>query len=144
MKKKTVKKTTRKTTKKPAKTASGRKPMKMKAYATFDLYLADRPPLHQKIIQALRGFVARKAPDLQESVKWGNGCWLKGKTPAAYVYSAEDYVQFGFIRGSMLKDPKNLLHGDGQYVRHIKLHGVKDIDEAAFWALLKQAIAVTP
>jgi hypothetical protein len=138
------KKVTKKTTKKTARKSAPRKPMKMKAYATFDLYLADRPPMHQEIIRALRGFVKRKAPELQESVKWGNGCWLKGKTPAAYVYAAEDYVQFGFIRGSKLKDPKKLLHGEGQYVRHIKLHGTKDIDEAAFWALLKQAIAVTP
>ena len=26
------------------------------------------------------------APELQESVKWGNGCWLLGKAPIAYVY----------------------------------------------------------
>ncbi len=133
MKKKTTKRTAKK---KPS--------MKMKAYATFDLYLADRPPKHQKIIRALRTFVKRAAPDLQESVKWGNGCWLKGRVPVSYVYSADDYVQFGFIRGSALKDPEKLLEGEGDYVRHTKVYAVKDIDEKAFEALLKQAIAVTP
>lgn len=111
----------------------------MKAYATFDLYLADQPPRNQRLIRALRRFVARTAPKLQESVKWGNGCWLKGKDPVAYVYSATDYVQFGFIRGSALADPRGLLEGQGQYVRHIKVRKPADIDEAAFGALLRQA-----
>jgi hypothetical protein len=115
--------------------------MKMKAYASFDLYLADQTPRHQGLIRALRKFVKTVAPTLQESVKWGNGCWLQGKTPVAYVYSAPDYVQFGFIRGSALKDPKGLLHGEGQFVRHIKVHTRADIDAKAFAALLRQAMA---
>ena len=116
-------------------------PKKMKAYATFDLYLADQPPKSQRIIRALRRFVARVSPHLQESVKWGNGCWLYGKVPVAYVYSAPDYVQFGFIRGSSLEDPRGLLEGEGQYVRHIKVRAVSEIDEAAFAAILRQAAA---
>ena len=116
---------------------------KMKAYATFDLYLADQPPKNKRIIRALRAFVKRKAPKLAESVKWGNGCWLKGKAPVAYVYSDEGFVQFGFIRGSSLDDPKRLLEGKGQYVRHVKVRAVEDIDEAAFGALLRQAIRST-
>jgi hypothetical protein len=112
----------------------------MKAYASFDLYLADQRPRNQTVIRALRRFVKRAAPDLQESVKWGNGCWLKGKAPVAYVYSEPDCVQFGFIRGSSLADPKGLLQGNGQYVRHVKVHKVADIDEKAFGALLRQAV----
>ena len=60
---------------------------KMKAYATFDLYLADQPPRNQKIIRALRRFVKETAPKLVESVKWGNGCWLKDGMPVSYVYA---------------------------------------------------------
>lgn len=112
---------------------------KMKAYATFALYLADQPPKNRTIIRALRRFVGRTAPELEESVKWGNGCWLKGKAPVAYVYSDKGFVQFGFLRGASLKDPKGLLEGKGQYVRHVKVHTVEDIDEKAFAALLRQA-----
>jgi hypothetical protein len=126
-------------------TGAGRNPMaKMKAYASFDLYLADQPPHNQTIIKALRGFVRQIAPKLEESVKWGNGCWLKGKVPVAYVYSDKGFVQFGFMRGSVLKDPKKLLEGSGAHVRHIKVRRVEDIDKAAFAALLRQAIDVTP
>jgi hypothetical protein len=72
-------------------------------------------------------------------VKWGNGCWVMGNVPVAYVYSAPDYVQFGFFRGSGLKDPRGILEGKGQYVRHIKVRKVSDIDEDAFMLLLRQA-----
>ena len=117
---------------------------KMKAYASFDLFLADKPAKNQKIIRALRRFVKVTAPTLAESVKWSNGCWLKGKTPVAYVYSDKEWVQFGFIRGSKLKDPKKLLDGNGEYVRHIKVRTTADIDEKAFAALLRQAMRATP
>ena len=112
---------------------------KMKAYATFDLYMADQPQKNRTLIRALRVFVKRTDPELVESVKWGNGCWLKGKAPVAYVYSDTDHVQFGFIRGASLKDPKHLLEGKGQYVRHTKVRKTADIDEKAFAALLRQA-----
>ena len=123
--------------------AAKRKPggTKMKAYATFDLYLADRPPAQRRLITTLRRFVARIAPSLQESVKWGNGCWLHGKIPVAYVYTAEDHVQFGFLRGASLRDPNGLLQGNGQYVRHVKVRRPADIDEGVFAALLLQTFA---
>src|ERR1700730_11454283 len=113
--------------------------MKMKKYASFDEYFADQSPKNRSIIRRLRTFVKRVAPRLQESVKWGNGCWVLGKVPVAYVYSAPDYVQFCFFRGSGLKDPRRILEGKGQYVRHIKVRKASDIDEGAFTVLLRQA-----
>ena len=113
--------------------------MKMKKYGSFDEYFADQSPKNRSIIRTLRTFVKRVAPKLTESVKWGNGCWVMGNVPVAYVYSAPDYVQFGFFRASGLKDPQQILEGKGQYVRHIKVHKVSDIDEDVFGALLRQA-----
>ena len=114
--------------------------MKMKAYASFEEYLAGQTPRNQVVIRALRTFVKRVAPQLQESVKWGNGCWVQGKAPVAYVYSAPDHVQFGFFGGSALEDPRRLLNGEGKFVRHIKVRKRSDIDERAFGALLRQAV----
>lgn len=116
--------------------------MKMKAYASFDDYLAAQSPRNRTIIRALRKFVARVAPRLEEAVKWGNGCWVNERGPVAYVYSDKEYVQFGFFRGASLKDPKGLLEGKGQYVRHVKVRAASAIDERAFAALLKQAASV--
>jgi hypothetical protein len=112
---------------------------KMKAYASFGDYLAAQPAKNRAIIRAARRFVARVAPQLSETVKWGNGCWVGSKGPVAYVYSDKGYVQFGFFRGSSLKDPKALLEGKGRYVRHIKVRAPSDIGERGLAALLRQA-----
>lgn len=112
---------------------------RMKAFATFDDYLADQTPRNQAVIRELRSLVKRLAPGLRETVKWGNGCWVREKENVAYVYSAAGYVQFGFFGGSSLKDPEGLLEGAGKYVRHIKVHRPADIDERSFGSLLRQA-----
>jgi hypothetical protein len=115
--------------------------MRMKAYASFDEYLENQSPKNRTIIRALRQFVKRVEPGLSEAVKWGNGCWVGEKGPVAYVYSDTGYVQFGFFHGASLKDPKGLLEGKGQYVRHIKVRRASEIDARAFAALLRQAAA---
>ena len=114
--------------------------MRMKTYDSFDEYLADQTPRNRDVIRTLRAFVKRVAPELQESVKWGNGCWVKEKAPVAYVYSAPDHVQFGLFRGATLKDPKRLLRGKGKFVRHIRVATRAEIDATSFGALLRQAV----
>ena len=115
--------------------------MKMKAYANFDKYLADQKPGHRTIIRALRRFVKQTAPEVSEAVKWGNGCWVMGKAFVAYVYAGDPgYVQFGFVQGSKLEDPKGLLEGQAKYVRHIKVYKASDIAPRAYAALLRQAV----
>jgi hypothetical protein len=117
---------------------------KMKSYATFDDYLADQPLDKQRIIRELRAFVSATAPALVEAVKWGNGCWLKGKVPVAYVYAGGPGVQFGFVLGSRLKDPRGLLQGTAQYVRHIPLSSARDVEPDLFAPYLRQAVRETP
>ena len=113
---------------------------KMKSYASFDLYLADKPPENRTVIRALRKFVKGAAPGLVESVKWSNGCWLKDGSPIAYVYADKGFTQFGFLRGASLRDPRGLLEGNGAFVRHVKVRRAADIDERALGALLAQAV----
>jgi hypothetical protein len=117
---------------------------KMKSDATFDDDLAAQSPENRRIIRVLRALVKRTAPELVESVKWGNGCWLKGKVPVAYVYAERILVQFGFLLGSRLDDARGLLEGKGRYVRHVKIFDPAEIYERALIAMLRQAIALTP
>ena len=112
---------------------------RLKAYGSFDEYLKDQSPKNQAIIRGLRRLVNRIEPGLSEAVKWGNGCWVGSNGPVPYVYSAPDYVQFGFFKGSSLKDPRGLLEGKGRYVRHTKVREPSGIDERPFAALLRQA-----
>lgn len=115
---------------------------RMKSYPNFDAYLRDQPAANQSVIRALRKLVKRAAPSLEEAVKYGNGCWVQGKYPIAYAYAAADYTQFGFMAGSRLADPKQLLAGSGAYVRHVKLRTTRDIVERDLLALLDQAVAL--
>lgn len=119
--------------------------MKMQSYPNFSAYLAGQPKKNQPLIRALRAFVRRAFPRLQETVKWGNGCWLTAEdwVPVAGVYSDKDHVQFILMRGAAFKDQKKLLQGKGQYVRHIKVYTTADIDERAFANFLKQAISAS-
>ena len=71
------------------------------------------------IVPAPSALVKRSAPQLVEAVKWGNGCWVDGKAPIAYVYCAPDDVQFGFVNGAALADPRGLLQGSGRFVETI-------------------------
>ena len=112
---------------------------RMKAFATFDAYLEAQRPGNRETIRAIRAFVARTAPGLEETVKWGNGCWVGANGPVAYVYADTGFVQFGFFRGAMLRDPQGLLEGKGAYVRHIKVRDPSGIKPRAFGALLRQA-----
>lgn len=117
---------------------------KMKSYATFDDYLAAQSLENRSIIRELRRIVNRTAPELVESVKWGNGCWLKGKVPVAYVHAEQAFVQFGFMLGSRLKDPCRLLAGSGRYVRYVSIFDAAETFESELVDLLRQAIAATP
>lgn len=112
----------------------------MKSYPSFDAYLKDQPRANQVVIRALRQLVKRAAPSLEEAVKYGNGCWLQGKYPIAYVYAAQDHTQLGFMAGSSLRDPKGLLVGNARFVRHVRLASTKDIVERELVALLDQAV----
>lgn len=109
-----------------------------KTYHTFDEYFADQAADKQEIIDAIRQFISKAAPDLNEGSKWGQGIWLASDLPVAFVHVEPDYVQLGFYGGSLLDDPKGLLEGKAKYIRHVKVRSPKDIDET-LTPLVKQA-----
>lgn len=51
-----------------------------------------------------------------------------------------NHMNFGFNKGSLLKDPKKLLTGTGNLIRHIDVNNPKDYRNANVKALLKEAI----
>ena len=79
------------------------------------------------------------APELEECVLWGNGCWRNATLPAIYIHCEESYVQLGFFGGSRLDDRQQVLRGNGKYVRHIKIESESDIDQTLFTPIIKQA-----
>jgi hypothetical protein len=51
------------------------------------------------------------------------------------------YVTLFFLQGVHLPDPKQLLHGDGKVVRHIKLESAADLDKLAIRQLMTVALS---
>ena len=54
------------------------------------------------------------------------------------VYS--EHVNLGFNKGTLLKDPNQLLTGTGKLIRHIEVNKLKDFRNPAVTTLIKEAI----
>jgi len=106
-----------------------------------DAFVKDIEPDKRASVEALRKFVKKQAPKLQETIKWGNITWI-GKDHVGWIIVYRDHVDFGFFRGAELKDSEGLLEGTGKGLRHIKVVSPADIKEKEFTALLKQALAL--
>lgn len=115
-------------------------PRPMKAYASFDEFLADQTPSNALVIRRIRRLVKQQGLDLHETVKWGNGCWVATAGPVAYVHCEPEHVQFGFFAGSSLPDPDRVLEGNGKYVRFVRLRRVDDVKPAVLAGLLRSAV----
>ena len=112
----------------------------MKNYETFDLWLEDQTPSWKKIIKVFRRFMKDEFKQLEETVKWTNGCWLYKETPVVYCHTERDYVQVGFFRGTLLKDPESRLEGKGKHVRFVMIREKEDLDLKYLAKLIRQAV----
>jgi hypothetical protein len=93
--------------------------------------------------------LARHAPDVVEERKW-----VKSSSPGTPVWShdriicaGESYksvVKLTFSKGASLKDPAGLFNSslDGNVRRAIDIHQGEKVDESAFKALVRQAVAL--
>lgn len=114
----------------------------MKAYPSFNAWADDQSDDLHTIIKKLRKLVSASSKNLEETVKWGNGCWTYENLPIVYLYGADDHLQLGFFAGSMLKDSKNVLEGKGKFVRFVKIYSSKDLNATYLTKLIKQAVKI--
>ncbi len=56
-----------------------------------------------------------------------------------YVCPMKDYVRLGFMFGTHLADPEQLLEGTGKRMRHVKVKSVKDANHPALERLVTEA-----
>lgn len=106
-----------------------------------EAFVAGIEPDKRALVEALRAFVKKQAPQLKEAIKWGNVCWI-GKDNVCWIIVYKDHVDFGFFKGAALRDPKGLLEGTGKGLRHVKVFKPSDIRPGEFAGLLKQALAL--
>ena len=91
----------------------------------------------------MRKLIQQADPDVVEEWKWmGTPVWSHN----GIICTGESYnkvVKLTFAKGASLKDPARLFNSslDGNVRRAIDIHEGEEIDESAFKALVRQAIA---
>ena len=102
-----------------------------------------------KTLSRMRRLIKAADPDVVEEWKW-----VKPTKPGTPVWShdgiictGESYksvVKLTFAKGASLKDPARLFNSslDGNVRRAIDIREGEDVDEAAFTALIRRAVAL--
>ena len=96
-----------------------------------------------KTLGKVRKLIREAAPDVVEEWKWGLPVWShNGIITTGETYKAA--VKLTFAKGAFLKDPAKLFNSslEGNTRRAIDIHEGEKIDEAAFKALVREAVAL--
>ena len=97
-----------------------------------------------KTLSKMRKLIQEADPDVVEEWKWmGTPIWSHD----GIICTGESYksiVKLTFAKGASLKDPKRLFNSslDGNVRRAIDIKETDKVDEAAFKALVREAIAL--
>jgi hypothetical protein len=101
-------------------------------------------------LSRIRKLIKQADPKVVEEVKWrkpsapaGVPVWSHdGLICTGEIY--KNHVKVTFAKGAQLKDPKRLFNSslDGKTRRAIDLHEGGQIDESAFEALIREAVAL--
>src|SRR4051794_5716221 len=95
-------------------------------------------------LAAVRALIKQEVPDVVEEWKWrGVPVWYS----SGMICTGESYknvVKVTFAKGARLKDPKKLFNSslEGNTRRAIDIHEGDRLDEAAFKALIREAVAL--
>jgi hypothetical protein len=130
--------------KKATQSASGAKPeSSQSASAQIDAKLRELGDWRGRALTRVRAMIRQADPQVIEEVKWrGVPVW----SHAGHICTGEVYkshVKLTFPKGASLEDPSGLFNAtlDGKVWRAIDIHEGEDLDEKAFKALVRAAIA---
>jgi hypothetical protein len=111
--------------------------------------IADSKDWRGATLSRMRALIKQADPDVVEEWKWA-----KATSPGTPTWShdgiictGETYkaiVKLTFAKGAALKDPARLFNSslEGNVRRAIDIHEGEEVDQAAFKALIREAVAV--
>ena len=111
----------------------------MNGQKTVDEYIAAFDDWRTDAMKRLREIVKEGAPHSAVGIKWAQPVW-EWNGPMIWMKAYPKHVDIGFWRGTEMDDPKKVLTGDGERMRHIKISSVADIPADALRELVKQAV----
>ncbi len=112
----------------------------------FQFYLDLKDPKLAALFTDLREYILELCPDCNELLYHTHALTavfsISDKLSDAFcmlpVYT--NHVNLGFNKGTLLKDPKKLLTGTGNLIRHIDVEKPADYRNANVKALIREAI----
>ncbi len=120
----------------------------MAKWNSVDEYAADQEGWKVEAVEKLAGIVRSAAPKSDEEIKWAQPVW-SSNGPFCYTKAFKTSINFGFSRdpghgtrwrGIDLDDPKGLLSGDGEKMRHVKITALGDIKVTELKKFVRQAV----
>jgi len=114
------------------------------ASALISQRIADLGDWRGETLARMRKLIKEADPDVVEEWKWmGTPIWSHD----GIICTGESYkkvVKLTFSKGASLKDPARLFNSslDGNVRRAIDIHEGEEVDESAFKALVRQAVAL--
>jgi hypothetical protein len=109
-------------------------------YDSVDDYIKNQDEWKGNTISKLRQILKKSAPNVKELIKWSQPVFEDDNGPFCFMKAHKNHVNIGFWRGAVLKDPYNILEGEGTKMRHVKIFQDTKINEEALTSFIKQAL----
>ncbi len=96
-----------------------------------------------QMLAKVRGLIRQADPEVVEEWKWGTPAWSHdGLLCTGETYKSA--VKLTFARGASLPDPAHIFNSslEGKVRRALDLHEGDEVDEPAFMALIRAAVAL--
>ena len=107
----------------------------------FNARIAELDDWRAKTLSRIRALIKQADPKVNEDWKWNIPVWKHdGMICTGETYKS--HVKVTFAKGASLKDPSGIFNQDGTVRRAIDLHEGDQLDEKAFKALVRAAIAL--
>jgi hypothetical protein len=89
------------------------------------------------ILEELRKLVHDSVANVSEEIKWNMPVFNNGKD-FVYLQFAKKHITLGFYHINKLRDPDNLLEGEGNTLKHIKITDLDNKQKQQIKKWLKQ------
>ena len=89
-------------------------------------YIGNASEEQIEILEALRKLIHETVENVSEEVKWNMPVFSNGKD-FAYLRFSKKHITLGFYNINKIKDPNNLLEGEGDTLKHIKIKNTGEI-----------------
>ncbi|MCI4339830.1 MAG: DUF1801 domain-containing protein [Thermoplasmata archaeon] len=103
--------------------------------------LDELPEEVRAVARALRDLVRSEAPELRETLKWGNPVYV-GRHDAVNLMLFPHHANLGFFRGADLAKQFPEIEGTGKNLRHVKVPDIASTRRPVLRRILRAAVAL--